>query len=270
MPGLFILAWLFPVFLPGQVAPEDSFRLLFTLPVEAKFFTLDKLRQVYLVTPANEVVKYSPEGKELFRYNNNTRGSLGYLDPTDPFNLLLFYPDLQAIATLDRTLNETGLLLLFSSDIVNATAIALANDNNIWVYDQATFRLVKIAPDGAVLASSDNLSAQLARPPRGQQAVARENMVYLHDPGEGIYLFDGFGQYHQLLSLPGYTHFQVLDGHLQLFKKGELSAYDMAALRKTTLPLPEAGARASLARRQGQRLYLLSPDGRLSVYERNE
>ena len=261
---------LFPLFLFGQATSKDSFSLLHTLPLEAKYFAIDKLRQVYLVTSANEVVKYSQEGKELFRYNNNTRGNLSYIDATDPFNLLLFYPELQAIATLDRTMNETALLLLFSADIINATAIALANDNNIWVYDQATFQLVKIAPDGAVLASSDNLSAQLPHPPAASQAIARENMVYLNDSEKGIFLFDGFAQYHQLLPLPAYEHIWMLDGHLQLFKKGELSAYNLKALKKVRLPMPTVGKQAIQARWQGGRLYLLSHDGRRSVYEKDE
>ncbi len=263
-----LLACLFPLFLSGQTAPQDSFNLLYALPGEAKYFTVDKLRQLYLVTPANEVAKYSPEGRELFRYNNNTRGNLAYIDATDPFNLLLFYPELQAIAILDRTMNETALLLLFSADIVNATAIALANDNNIWVYDQAAFRLVKIAPDGSVLASSDNLSAQLPQPPQARQLIARENMVYLNDTGKGIFLFDGFAQYHQLLPLSGYSHINMLDGYLQLFKTGELSACNLKAMKTAPLPLPEAGNKAVQARWQGGRLYLLSGDGRLSVYEK--
>ncbi|MCO6477706.1 MAG: hypothetical protein J5I94_13835 [Phaeodactylibacter sp.] len=273
----FLFFWASFLLLPGfspQPAPSripsPEFRLLYTLPLEAKYFTLDKLRQAYLVTPSNEVVKYSPEGKELFRYNNNTRGELSYIDATDPFNLLLFYPELQAIATLDRTMNETALLFLFSADIISATAIALANDNNIWVYDQATFRLVKIAPDGAVLASSDNLSAQLARPPRAGQAVARENMVYLNDMEKGIFLFDGFAQYHQLIPLPGYEHMQMLDGNLQLFKKGELATYNLETLKKTELPAPKADKPVVQARWQGRRLYLLDEDGRLAVYEWNE
>ena len=266
----FLLPVLFPLVLFGQAPLSDSFSLLHTLPLEAKYFAVDKLRQVYLVTSANEVVKYSQEGKELFRYNNNTRGNLSYIDATDPFNLLLFYPELQAIATLDRTMNETALLLLFSADIINATAIALANDNNIWVYDQATFQLVKIAPDGAVLASSDNLSAQLPQPPIARQAIARENMVYLNDSEKGIFLFDGFAQYHQLLPLPAYEHIWMLDGHLQLFRKGELSAYNLKAMKKVRLPMPMAGKQAIQARWQGGRLYLLSEDGRLSVYERDD
>ncbi|MCB0550843.1 MAG: hypothetical protein KDD19_24960 [Phaeodactylibacter sp.] len=235
--------------------------------MEARYFTLDKLRQAYVVTPSNEVVKYSPEGNELFRYNNNTRGNLSYIDATDPFNLLLFYPDLQAIVTLDRTLNETALLLLFSADIITATAIALANDNNIWVYDQATFRLVKIAADGAVLASSDNLSAQLPQPPQVQQAIARENMVYLNDRQKGVFLFDGFAQYHQLLPLSGYENIQMLDGYLQLFKTGELCAYNLNALKTVALPLPQTTEKIVQARWQGRRLYVLLEDGRLSVYE---
>ncbi len=263
-----LLALLFPLLLCGQAEKPDSFRLLHTFPLKAKYFTTDKLQQTYLVTPTNEVVKYSPGGQEVFRYNNNTRGELAYIDATDPFNLLLFYPELQAVAILDRTMNETALLLLFSADISNATAIGLANDNNIWVYDQAFFQLLKIAANGSVLASSGNLSAQRLPPPMVQHIVARQNFVYLHDPEKGVFVFDNFGQYHQLIPSEGYAFFQILDGQLILYKTGKGLAYDPRAMKEKELSLPKAGEQAIQARWQGGRLYLLSEEGELTVWQK--
>lgn len=252
----------------AQPGPVDSFRLLYTLPLEAQWFTVDKLQQVYLITGQNEVVKYRPDGREQFRYNNNTRGELAYIDATDPFNLLLFYPELQGIATLDRTMNETGWLLLFSAQIINATAVALAPDNNIWVYDQAAFQLRKIGRDGAQLTTTDNLSAQLGRPPFARQAIARENMVYLYDPGQGVFIFDNFGQFHQLLDLSGFTQLQVLDGNLLLFQPGAALAYNLERFQSAALRLPDTGGQARQAYWQARRLYLLNEKGMVEVYER--
>ena len=267
-----LLAWFLiaalPNLLPAQAESRDSFRLLHTLPRQAKLFTVDKLQQVYLVDHRNEVFKYSPDGREQFFYNNNTRGELSYIDATDPFNLLLFYPELQGIALLDRTLNETAWLLLFAASVVHATAVALAPDNNIWVYDQASFQLLKIGRSGAVIATTDNLSAQLARPPFSQYAAARENLVYLYDPEQGAFVFDDFGQFHQLLEFKGYESLQIVDGTLLFYKPGELLAYSLAQLRTALLPLPAAGQQALQAHWRGRRLYLLTPQGQVQVYER--
>ncbi|MCB9272447.1 MAG: hypothetical protein H6564_00305 [Lewinellaceae bacterium] len=252
----------------AQPAPVDSFRLLHILPLEAKWFTVDKLQQAYLVTSRNAVAKFGPDGKELFRYNNNTRGELASIDATDPFNLLLFYPDLQGIATLDRTMNETGWLLLFSAGIVNASAVALAPDNNIWVYDQATFQLRKIAPDGTVLATTENLSAQMLQPPYASQALARENFVFLYGPTQGVFLFDNFGQFYRLLELPGYQQFQVQGETLLLYTPGDYRAYSLDRLQSAALPLPERGRHAKQVAWQGRLLYLLNEKGMVEVYER--
>jgi hypothetical protein len=266
LTGLLIAAW--PVSAEGQAIGRDSFHLLHILPRQAKRFTVDKLQQVYLVDSRNEVFKYGPDGREQFFYNNNTRGELAYVDATDPFNLLLFYPELQGVALLDRTLNETAWLLLFSAGIVHATAVALAPDNNIWVYDQASFLLQKIGRNGTVVATTDNLSAQLARPPYSQQAAARENLVYLYDPEQGAFVFDDFGQFHQLLEFQGYESLQIVDATLLFYKPGELLAYNPAQLRAAVLPLPAAGQQATQAHWRGRRLYLLTPEGEVRVYER--
>ena len=48
-----------------SLSAQSEFRLLFQVSQPAKRMAADKLRQLYLVTPSNEVIKYSPEGKEL-------------------------------------------------------------------------------------------------------------------------------------------------------------------------------------------------------------
>ena len=242
--------------------------LLHTLPRTARYFTVDKLQQVYLVDEDNAVYKYSPDGKELFYYNNNTRGTLGYIDVTDPFNLLLFYPELQAIATLDRTLNETGVLPLFSAGIVNATAIGLAIDNNVWVYDQANFQLKKVGQDGQVLLASDNLSAQLIQAPQATQLTAQNNMLYLNCPGQGIFVFDNFGQFHQLLPYEKVEEVQLLDGKVVMYEPNQVRVYHLETLQAHTLRDTIPADSILQLRYQGNRYYQLTKAGKVEVYRR--
>jgi len=254
--------------LPAPESPlTDSLKLLHTLPRPGRYFTVDKLQQVYLVDSSNTVYKYSPDGREVFHYNNNTRGRLAYIDPTDPFNLLLFYPELQSIATLDRTMNETAVLHLFSAGIVNASAAGLSIDNNFWVYDQATFQLSKIGRNGQVLVTSDNLSAQLTAPPRARQLTAQNNMIYLTCPGQGVYVFDNFGQFHQLLPYPEVERVQLLKGKVLLYESGRVRVYNLQSLQEKLLPQQQGSEEPPLQiYYQGNRFYELSPDGHLRVY----
>ena len=58
---------------------DSSYTLLHTIPIRAKNFATDKLSQVYVVTEQNEVIKYDPNGREMFRFNNNTLGDLQHI-----------------------------------------------------------------------------------------------------------------------------------------------------------------------------------------------
>lgn len=239
---------------------------LHTLPTFCRDFTTDKLQNVYVVDKNNRVHKYGPDGREQFHFNNNTRGALAYIDPTDPFNLLLFYPELQVVATLDRTMNETAVLELFTAGIFNATAIGLATDNNIWVYDQAAFRLKKVGQNGEVLVQSDNLSALLDAPPKAAQLLANNNIVYLNCPGQGIYVFDNFGQFHQLLPYPDVSSLQIQDGKLLLYSGHRVRAYNPETLQEQLL---RGDIQADVqVRYQGNRVYEKGKEGLVRVFSR--
>jgi len=253
----------------GQWGGLDTGRVqkhLHTLPAPCRDFTTDKLQNVYVIDSNNRVHKYGPDGREQFHFNNNTRGALTYIDPTDPFNLLLFYPELQVVAILDRTMNETGVLELFTAGIFNATAIGLATDNNIWVYDQAAFRLKKVGQNGEVLVQSDNLSALLDAPPKATQLLANNNIVYLNCPGQGIYVFDNFGQFHQLLPYPDVQSVQLQDGKLILYGDHRVRAYNPETLQEQVLRRDiKSGIQV---RYQGNRIYEKGADGLVRVFSR--
>ncbi len=252
---------------PEAMLPPAGKVHLHTLPVKCRDFTTDKLQNVYLVDDNNRVYKFGPDGAEQFHYNNNTRGQLSYIDPTDPFNLLLFYPELQAVATLDRTMNETALLELFTAGVSNATAIGLAIDNNIWVYDQAAFRLLKVGPGGKVLLRSDNLSALLQSPPQATQLLANNNLIYLNCPGQGVYVFDNFAQFHQRLPFPDVASLQILDGKLLLYEQGQVRVYNPETLREEWLRPDTTGV--SRIRYQGNRVYECNAEGLVEVYKKS-
>ncbi len=264
--GFLVGILLLIAFSRGAACAQTQDSLLYTLPAGGAAFTVDKLQQAYVADSSNAVTKYSPSGQEQFRYYDNSRGRLGYIDATDPFNLLLFYPDLQAIVLLDRTLNERGVLPLFAAGVLQASAAALARDNNIWVYDEAAFRLLKLGPDGAVLADSGNLSALLPDPPRrGAQLMARGNWVYLNAPGQGIYVFDNFTQFHERLPFEEVAHFELSGERLYLYgEKGGIRAYHTRLLREVELQLNTEGAK--LCRLQNGRFYRMGQNGAVQAF----
>lgn len=67
---------------------------------------MDKLHQIYVITPDNNIIKYDENGDILYRYTNNYLGAPSLIDASNPIQILVYYPGLQTIVTLDVTLNE--------------------------------------------------------------------------------------------------------------------------------------------------------------------
>ncbi len=255
--------FLFPACLLAQ-AGLPALPILY-LPVHAKAFTTDKLQQIYAVTPKNEVVKYAPDGKELYRFSNNILGDLTYLDASDPFNLLLYYAHYQIIITLDRTLNKTGELNLLDANALQVSTIGMSNDGNIWLYDQAAFRLRKVDQNGKTLSESQNLSLLLPQAPRPTQLFARDNWVYLCDPDLGILVFNNFGQYDKTLDLKGIYAFQILENRIFFREGNRLKAYDLKSFLISEIFLPEGIEAEDDVQIQQNRLFV-KKENKIEIY----
>lgn len=250
--------------LPAQ-AQSGHYRLLSTLP-GAVSFTTDKLQHVYLVTPDNTVLKYGPDGRLLFDYNNNTLGRLAHIDATNPFNLLLYYPDFQTALTLDRTLNKIGEFNLWNLPVTEAGPVAMAADNGLWIFDNGAFRLLNVDQNGELRRQSDNLSLLLNATPQPAFLVFRDNFVYAADPALGILVFDNFAQYVRTYRVENVRAVQVL-GRQLLYRRGDgvFVVYDLQTFDERPLPLPANVEDIRQVRIQKDRLYVLHGGG-LSIY----
>jgi hypothetical protein len=209
--------------LSAQIA--DTFLLRTTFPGEAKFIVADKLQQIYVVSPDQRLLKYNTDGKLLFDYSNRTLGQLGWVDVTDPFNVLLFFPDYQNLIFLDRTLNVAGEMRLPINDFPNVTLVAMGRDNYVWLYDAVLFRLRKVGKEGEIIKESQDLSQLFGRDtPTPSQLVTTDQAIYLVDTLRGLFQFDLFGNFQKRFPEKNIRHLQAIGGYL-FYQKGEQSFF---------------------------------------------
>lgn len=263
--------WTILLFIPlslfAQETKENSFTLLDSLAVEnATFFTVDKLQQIYVVNNQNDLVKYTAEGKEQFRYNNNKLGTLNFVDATNPFNLLLFYADFRTLISLDRNLVETGSFDLYDLDVNEIKAIAQSSDNNIWLYDDIRFKLKKIKRTGDVLVESDDLSLLMGRTIAPNFILERDNYVYVNDPTVGILVFDVFGKYLKTLDFIGIQQFQVINKQLFYKEKQLFNVFHLQSLLNRTITLPQQLTEKHVVFLESDHLYLKN-NGSIYIYQ---
>ena len=220
---------------PGRVGPAPVGT---EIPIPTRLFTTDQLRQVYLVTPSNALLKLDPALNELFQYTNNRLGELRLIDVSNPFSVLLYYPDYNEVITLDRTLNERGRLNLLEQGLVQVQAIGLSSDNQVWVYDELNNQLKKLSTTGEVTLASDDLSLLLGMNISPNFLTARNRRVYLNDPQIGVLVFDIFGQYLKTIDLKGLSDFQIIDDRLLYTREGRLESFQLRSLLFSTVALP--------------------------------
>lgn len=200
---------------------QDTLRIIQSFDAEVQSFTSDKLKQIYLITPNQVLHKCTESGKVLFEFSNRYLGRLSKVDASDPFDLLLFYPDYQTILFLDRTLNLTADVRLKTEEFPLPTLVAVGRDRQIWIYDGALNTINQIDRQGTIKHTSQDLSLLLGRRFVPNQMVTKETGIYLIDPDQGVLVFDFFGQFKNFIPIQGIEQLQNFDQYLLYRQQGE-------------------------------------------------
>lgn len=199
----------------------DSFTLMHSFEAQVQVLTTDKLKQIYYVSPRQVLYKCNEEGKVLFEFSNRYLGTLGKVDVSDPFDILLYYPDYQTILFLDRTLNMTADIRLKAEQFPLPALVAVGRDRQVWIYDAALNTLNRMDRQGNIKSSSQDLSLLLGRRFTPNQLVCNERGIYLVDPEQGVLVFDLFAQFQSFLPLGGIEQVQTFDQFLLYRRAGQ-------------------------------------------------
>jgi len=156
--------------------------------VQAKLADIDPSGSIYIVTPTNQLYKYSKKGALLSTLNYNYNGSISHIDVSNPMEIYVFYRELNKIVFLDNNLAYRGELDLASIGCQQAVAIARSYDNGIWAFDISDFQLKKFAKDG----SNPQLSGNMKQFVQGEIS----STVYICENGKNTVMSDSISGIH--------------------------------------------------------------------------
>lgn len=242
----------------------SGFRYLTFVETKMRDFATDHLNNFYIIKGKSTLIKYNKNGRKLFHYNENKFGRLKYMDTNNPMKLLLFYPDFSTVVTLDNDLSLIGKYDLRNIGINRVSAIALASDNKLWVYDKLDYRLKKIRNDLSIQTKSESFTVLFDQHIVPEFMLERNNNVYLNDPDQGIYIFDRYGTYNRHIPIFGVKDFQIFNKQLIYSKKGEMMKYNLQTFSTDTIEIPGIDS-VREAKLQKDRLYLRKKNG-LDLY----
>lgn len=222
----------------NATAQSYNFKPLPPIEQSARWMEVDKMKNLYLVLNDHTLLKYSPTGELLYRFNENTLGEITYVDISNPFRILVYYKDYTTVVFLDRTLSETRRHDLSAFDIPQVQALGTASDNNIWLFDNNTFTLKKISTQNQVIVESNDLNLLLSEDINPNRVVEFENKVYINAPNIGILVFDIFGTYIKTITLPDLDYFQLYEGQIFYVENKIFKVYNLFSFQTSEINLP--------------------------------
>lgn len=245
------------------IKAQDTCVYLFSIPQQANFATADHLNNTYLLH-GFEVEKYDSTGRFVARFSNNRLGMPSFIDASTPLKILVWYADYQTAVFLDRNMTELGRLNVAQAGWPSVSTLAMATDGNLWMYDIASFKLMKINHLGEKITESEPLS--FLEKPDLEITVSkiRENgeRVFAGFKGIGILSFDIFGQNASLpLSNPLVAQFDIAGSTLITIDQDILETSEMGTFKAKKLPLPEAITNTGAFWLAQKRLFVLTPSG---------
>jgi hypothetical protein len=249
-------------------AVPGDFQLTLTLSEDIVDFTVDNLGNIYLLNSNNQLKKVDPKGDSLAVFNDVRRyGKIASVDATNPLKILVYYREFTTVIELDRFLNIVNTIDLRKQNILQARAIGLAYDNNVWVFDELDARLKRIGDDGSLVDQTTDFRQLFDSVP--DPAVIRDQggYVYLYDPAKGVYIFDHYGALKSHLDLQGWQDFDVIGKNLLGRDDHDLYRYQPGTLDLQEQPIPGAYRDAIRIRITPTIVYVLKKTG-LEVYSK--
>lgn len=245
----------------------DSLRFQYSIPELATFATGDNLSNTYLISENNAIHKYDSLGRRVNTFTNKRLGSPTFLDASNPLKILVWYPDFQTLLWLDRTLNEMGRLEFSALELYAVRCVSMAFDGNIWIFDDAVSRAMKLSLDGQVLFESPPLNRYFTRRFSATRLRDSGQFVCLSDPESGFCLLDQYGNLVEAYSTLRIPDFETAGDWMFYISQGLLQAQGLGHIASFQVTLPEDSTDRSDASWLGKHRVYIQNGKNLMIYD---
>jgi hypothetical protein len=246
----------------------DGFALTKTIQADIVDFTVDNLGNMYVLSKDNQLKKLNANGDSLAVFNDVRKyGKIWSVDASNPLKLLVYYREFTMIIELDRYLNVINTIDLRNLNILQAKAVGLAYDNNIWVFDEQDARLKRIGDDGSLIDQTTDFRQLFDTVPEPAVINDQSGLVYLYDPAKGVYVFDHYGTLKTHIDLPGWLDFSVIENSILGRDQQKFFRYQLGTLDIREQPMSDSYRDAVKIRITPTVIYVLKKAG-LEIYSR--
>ena len=230
--------FLFCVFCFMSAFVSDHFTLDKSISQKGTSITTDNLGNIYILLH-DQLFKYDMSGSFLKSYSNKTLGNITSIDVSDPLKILVFYKDFSKIVFLDNTLSiKKDAISLADLGFDQAVRACTSYESGFWIFDQPSSKLIRFDNNLQQSNQSESLSQLTGKEIHPAHLTEQNNLVYLSDTANGVFVFDRYGTYFKTIPITGISSFQIQDDNLLYLKAKKIISYNMKSFSETSIDLP--------------------------------
>lgn len=218
---------------------------------------VDKLGNVWCLTPENDLEKYDKNGKLLISQNFNVKGTITQIDVTNPFDIYCFVQEQALVFYLDNMMSLQGETNFKAGGNTQPIAMGRSYDNNIWIFDAIDLQLKKFSRDKELLNQSGNATVFASGNFIPTTIIDNGESVYLNCINKGVYRFDIFANFVHSVSVDSLNTLAYLNNRLVGFRSGKMVTIEENGWMPMSDTLHQNSTDAYI---QAERLYILTPD----------
>jgi len=201
-------------------------------------FEIDLQANMYIVKGA-ELQKYSPNNELLYTYSNLILGDIYSVDVDKSTNIFLYYNDFNKIIFLDNTLSAKYSPVDISDlGFAEASLACRSYNNSFWIYDPVNQEIIRFDQSLHISDRTGNLLNVTDVQLNPKQILERNNLLYLVDKTNGVFVFDKYGGYLRNMHFVGLDDFYVYNNNWQMLRNDTSYIFNPITLKIDTLPLP--------------------------------
>jgi len=230
--------------------------------INADFIKVDPYGNIYTVRKA-QLSKFSPQGRLLSTYSDNTLGVISSIDVFNPMKVMVFYQDVGMLVFLNEQLAPiNNPISLFDANYFSISLASYSAANQIHLYDDVNKYLITL----------DFFMREISRTPINfpgfnpiKMIELEEKSLALHDPESGVYLFDTFTTFNKLIPIITSQPIEVTSELIYYTRNNEVAIYNYKTMQAKTQQLPVSDVIQTLLHRNN--MILLLRDGTVWIHE---
>lgn len=202
--------------------------------------SIDRQGHFYVASQRGDIDKYDKAGNLLYHFSPSKNGNVTLIEAWQGLRVFCYYQDFQQYLFLDRFLNSSELYRLPSQVNSFSLLVTLSGDDNLWLIDAQNLSLKKIdLPTNEMIIDTPlNLNV-----PSSEYHFSHmreyQNRLFISDPGQGVLVFDRFGNFTELMELKGINYFSFLQNELYYLKGNKVMFVDVYNQNKKEIELAD-------------------------------